>query len=108
MCIRDSAHPALGFGKDAAEDIFAQIEDQPAFLAQRNEDRGRDGALFGVVPAHQRFHRADMAAPVHLRLVHHIPVSYTHLDVYKRQELEYLMVQLDLEPQLKQITILIL
>ncbi len=66
------AHPALGFGKDAAEDIFAQIEDQPAFLAQRNEDRGRDGALFGVVPAHQRFHRADMAAPVHLRLVHHI------------------------------------
>ena len=62
--------PGCGGGAGGAQHPFADLQDQAAFLGDRNEDGGRDVAAIRVLPAQQGFKAADLAGlDVDLRLV---------------------------------------
>ena len=53
--------PARRLAAGGAQHPFADLQDQAALLGDRDEDRRRDGAALGMLPAQQRLEADDLA-----------------------------------------------
>ena len=61
--------PRCGLAACRAQDPFAERDDQPAFLGERDEGAGRHKPVARMMPAHQRLEAGDLAIDVGLRLI---------------------------------------
>ena len=55
--------PGRGFPARGAQDPLAHLDDQAAFLGERNEHARRDDTAGRMIPAHQRL-EADHSLPI--------------------------------------------
>ena len=62
-CDTQIDRPLLGVAANLVERPFAHIPDNTHILGDRDKDRGRDIAMLGVIPAHQRLAALDLVGP---------------------------------------------
>ena len=81
MCLR----PFRRLGAGRPQHPFADLVDQADFLRERDEQRGADGPVLGMIPADQRLEAGDrLARSIDLRLVDDPQLAFLERDAKVR------------------------